>query len=219
MKSKYQAMNKQHPSPVSSKLAMLASLGDGSSGDTSPRSKMGATPKSRVDSKKVTRSGSQDYGNAVASFVVPYGINELAKDELDEERRLQLIHGDASPELSPVIRILLVDDSAMNSKMLSRSLHAALAPALISVVEKEDGRAGLDTLAAAAAAGEPFDLLLVDGEMPVLDGYGMVAELRKDGSDIPVIGVTGNALPDDISVSIIENDTCVVLYECAFALR
>lgn len=103
--------------------------------------------------------------------------------------------------MPPPLRILVVDDSAMNAKMLSRALRAALAagpPPFI--VECEDGEAGLAALRAAQAAGVPFDVVLADGEMPVLDGYGMVAALRAAGISLPVIGVTGNALPDDVEV-------------------
>ena len=107
----------------------------------------------------------------------------------------------AAPPVPPPLRILVVDDSAMNAKMLSRALRAALAAGPpLSIVECEDGEAGLAALHAAQAAGAPFDVVLADGEMPVLDGYGMVAALRAAGMALPVIGVTGNALPDDVEV-------------------
>ena len=99
------------------------------------------------------------------------------------------------------LRILTVDDSALSLKLLARTLRAALLHVPLLVTEVVDGQAGLDAVAAAAASGAPFDILLVDGEMPVVDGYGMVAALRARGDATPAIGVTGNVLPGDVQVS------------------
>src|SRR4051794_3787774 len=52
-----------------------------------------------------------------------------------------------------------------------------------------DGREGLHLL----RAGEPTSLILLDAEMPVLDGWGFRQEQKQDPSlaDIPVVVVTG----------------------------
>ena len=110
-------------------------------------------------------------------------------------------HAVASVRTTPSLRILIVDDTATNVKLLARTLRAALSHLPLLVAEAGDGQAGLDAVAAAAASGAPFDIMLVDGEMPVLDGYGMVAALRARGDATPALGVTGNVLPEDVQVS------------------
>jgi len=43
-----------------------------------------------------------------------------------------------------------------------------------------------------------FDIYLTDAEMPGLDGYDMMRVLRSRGDQTPAIGITGNALSEDI---------------------
>ena len=77
-------------------------------------------------------------------------------------------------------RLLIVDDNKVNRLLLSRSVELqghrfALA---------ENGRVALEKLRA-----EPFDLLLLDIEMPELDGFAVLEQLKADRQlrDIPVI--------------------------------
>jgi sigma-B regulation protein RsbU (phosphoserine phosphatase) len=80
-------------------------------------------------------------------------------------------------------RILIVDDNEGNRDMLARQLvrqgH--------TVASAEDGRGALDRLRA-----EPFDLVLLDMMMPVLDGYGALLEIKGDPSlrHLPVIMIS-----------------------------
>jgi CheY-like chemotaxis protein len=88
----------------------------------------------------------------------------------------------------------------MNMRMMAVSLRASLLHVDVEICQRSDGIAGLDAVRSAAASGLPFDVVLLDGEMPELDGYGMVTAMRREGLNTPVIGVTGNALPDDVQV-------------------
>jgi CheY-like chemotaxis protein/HPt (histidine-containing phosphotransfer) domain-containing protein len=47
------------------------------------------------------------------------------------------------------------------------------------------------------AARERFDLILMDIQMPVLDGVSAMIKLKESGCDIPVIAVTANAMKED----------------------
>lgn len=85
-------------------------------------------------------------------------------------------------------RLLFVDDDP-----IVRALAVAnLGPAAASVTTAEDGRDALDQIART-----PFDLILLDLEMPRLDGFGVLARLRADplGRDLPVIVQTAR---DDV---------------------
>ena len=86
--------------------------------------------------------------------------------------------------------LLLVEDHEEIWDFLSRRLRRKG----YDVVVANDGRAGVD----AVRAGRP-DLILMDVNLPVLDGYSAVRELRADDATraIPVIALTAHAMTGD----------------------
>lgn len=87
-------------------------------------------------------------------------------------------------------RILVVEDNPDNMYVVDRVLtHQGYA-----VNQATSGEEAL-TLAAA----EPFELILMDMQMPGLDGYATVRAMRElPGLDrVPVIAVTANSMPGD----------------------
>ncbi len=86
--------------------------------------------------------------------------------------------------------LLLVEDHEEIWDFLSRRLRRKG----YDVIVANDGRAGVD----AARAGRP-DLILMDVNLPVLDGYSAVRELRADDGmrGIPVIALTAHAMTGD----------------------
>jgi CheY-like chemotaxis protein len=80
-------------------------------------------------------------------------------------------------------RILLAEDSRVNQVLTSRMLHVAGA----EVVVVENGRDAL-----AATASSSFDLVLMDIEMPIMDGREATLALRDSGSDLPILAMTGH---------------------------
>jgi len=74
------------------------------------------------------------------------------------------------------------------------SMHLRTAGADVTIAE--NGRIGVDK-AVEAQADNPFDLILMDMQMPVLDGYGAVSELRRRGFRQPIIALTAHAMADD----------------------
>jgi two-component system cell cycle response regulator DivK len=88
-------------------------------------------------------------------------------------------------------RILVIEDQADNRQIL-RDL---LTNADFEVIEAEDGEAGL----AAAAMHHP-DLILMDIQLPILDGYEATRRLKADAAlhAIPVIVVTSYASNNDV---------------------
>lgn len=77
-------------------------------------------------------------------------------------------------------RLLVVDDNKVNRLLLTRSLELQGH----GVTTAENGRVALETLRRA-----PFDLLLLDIEMPEMDGFQVLEELIRDPQlrDVPVI--------------------------------
>lgn len=92
--------------------------------------------------------------------------------------------------------ILVVDDAAPNRKMLSRMLMN-LKPSLM-IAQAEDGKVAVDMIASASES--PYDLILMDYEMPLLNGPSACLIIRNElQCKSMIIGITGNALASDIA--------------------
>jgi PAS domain S-box-containing protein len=88
-------------------------------------------------------------------------------------------------------RLLLVEDHPLNQQLATELLRRAGMDVVVAV----DGQQALDRLADAG----PFDGVLMDCQMPVMDGYTATERLRADPAhaDLPVIAMTASALPED----------------------
>jgi PAS domain S-box-containing protein len=74
--------------------------------------------------------------------------------------------GYVSPEALAGKRVLVVDDRAINRQIVQQQLTSRG----MEVDEAENGMTALNTLAAAAEAGKPYDVILIDMKMPKIDG-------------------------------------------------
>ena len=74
------------------------------------------------------------------------------------------------------VRILVVDDNATN-RLIVREF---LAPGGATVAEAADGEKGLRLMNKALAAGEPYHLVILDHQMPVMDGMEMARRIKGD---------------------------------------
>jgi CheY-like chemotaxis protein/HPt (histidine-containing phosphotransfer) domain-containing protein len=81
--------------------------------------------------------------------------------------------------------VLIVDDGAENRELIS----LVLAEQGLWIEEAENGQVALDKLAQGS-----FDLVLMDMQMPVLDGHEATRELRRRGLQVPVVALTANAM-------------------------
>jgi signal transduction histidine kinase/CheY-like chemotaxis protein len=101
--------------------------------------------------------------------------------------------GSVAEPLDGARRVLLVDDLPINRKLASRLLQSMGH----QVVEAADGQEALDALAR-----EDFDLVLMDMQMPVMDGLQATRawrerEAREQRVRTPVVAMTANAMDED----------------------
>ena len=94
-------------------------------------------------------------------------------------------------------RFLLVEDNALNREIAMEMLESAGA-----VVESAcDGAEGAAKFAAAPAG--YYDLLLMDVQMPVMNGYEATQKIRasakSDARTVPIVAMTANAFAEDIN--------------------
>jgi PAS domain S-box-containing protein len=94
----------------------------------------------------------------------------------------------AAPHLSG--RVLLVEDGADNQRLI-RLLLAKLG---LEIVICENGQQGVERALEAREAGNPFDLILMDMQMPIMDGYTATRILRRRGYTGSIVALTAHAM-------------------------
>ncbi len=61
----------------------------------------------------------------------------------------------------------------------------------------DNGKLALDDALVARDRGSPFDVILMDMQMPVMDGYEAAGQLRQAGYTGPIIALTAHAMASD----------------------
>jgi signal transduction histidine kinase/ActR/RegA family two-component response regulator len=91
------------------------------------------------------------------------------------------------------LNILLVEDGPDNQRLVSHVLKKAGA----TVVIAENGKEGIETIQEYEQNNNPFDLVLMDMQMPIMDGYEATTELRGMGYKTPIVALTAHAMSSD----------------------
>ncbi len=99
----------------------------------------------------------------------------------------------AGPAARLDCRVLLAEDGRDNQRLIGHLLRKAGAE--VTVVE--NGQAAVEAALAARDAGSPFEVVLMDMQMPVMDGYAAAAKLRDAGYQGPIIALTAHAMSTD----------------------
>lgn len=93
------------------------------------------------------------------------------------------------------LHLLVVEDNLINQQVAQEMLSAEGARIELA----DNGQLGVDAVKQAMAAGTPFDAVLMDIQMPVMDGYSATRVLRQELglSQLPIIAMTANAMASD----------------------
>ena len=96
---------------------------------------------------------------------------------------------------TPVLqgRILLAEDGPDNRRLVAHLLRRSGA----QVTTAENGAVALEVALAAFQCGEPYDLILMDMQMPVLDGYQATSQLRAHRYLHPIVALTAHSMVED----------------------
>ncbi|WP_411867342.1 PAS domain S-box protein [Vulcanococcus limneticus] len=137
------------------------------------------------------------FSSVLTKPTTPSSLLEAIGEALD---RGTLLERRATPRVDPVVeltaqlrgaRLLLVEDNEMNQELALELLRNAG----MEVVLAQHGQEALDILGRDAR----FDAVLMDCQMPVMDGYTATRALRANPAlaDLPVIAMTANAMAGD----------------------
>ena len=124
--------------------------------------------KSLIDLHKGSISVTSEGEGLGCTFTLKLPVRYERRQYIDESEEK------TPPKLSPSlihfehfnIKVLLVDDSAMSRKMTSRSLINIVR----SIDEAENGSEALDMVSGSMRNGIPYDIVLMDHQMPIMNG-------------------------------------------------
>ncbi|WPD24742.1 MAG: chemotaxis protein CheB [Candidatus Electrothrix scaldis] len=123
-----------------------------------------------------------------AIFLCTISFDKVALEEQEHAARLQEEKDAAQPPQLAGLKGLLVEDNLFNQKLA----HILLEKMAISVKSAYNGKEAINAI----YEGE-YDFVLMDIQMPIMDGLEATRILRAEGINLPIIALTANATAKD----------------------
>ncbi len=143
---------------------------------------------------EITVQSKAGQGSTFTLTVATGPLNDVAMLEEPRESHPSVdVPQPSQPATRLDARVLLAEDGFDNQRLIAFVLCKAGA----EVVVVDNGQIACEHALAAQEAGEPFDVIVMDMQMPVLDGYDATARLRAAGYTSPIIALTAHAMRSD----------------------
>lgn len=132
--------------------------------------------------------------NQGSTFTLKIAVGDLNNKQLIQPVSQAVSEGKATSinDVRLDAHVLIVDDRRDIRYLSNRIVTMAGG----RVTEAEDGVRAIDTFQQASSQGVVFDAILLDMQMPHMDGYETASELRKLGYTNPIIALTADAMQD-----------------------
>jgi len=126
---------------------------------------------------------------SVFTILMPTGLDTASQPALGERNLASYSGGDTPGEKVKYSgNVLVAEDNQANQKLIELLLKRAG----ISAIIVADGQQAVD-----AATAQIFDLIFMDMQMPVMNGYDATVILRRGGCKVPIVALTANAMKED----------------------
>lgn len=132
-----------------------------------------------------------------SKFAVTIQAGDLAGVDMIQPRETtEPLRTDQLTESIVLTCHVLVVDDRRDIRYLTRAILSAVGA---KVSEAEDGYAAIEKMEDGREKGKTFDLILLDMQMPRLDGYETAVQLRARGYTAPIIALTADAMQGDMA--------------------
>jgi len=143
-----------------------------------------------IDSSSTLHDTSAKIAASIQSTADRISKGMSANDDINDEEN----HIEATEFEIPILHVLVVDDSVTNRKLCMRLLERQGH----TTEGASDGQEAVDMVKKSLNIGEYYDCILLDYEMPILNGPDACRLIRKMGCSSYIAGVTGNVMSEDV---------------------